>query len=120
MLIDHVLIYTKDLPAMQRFFEEVVCLVPGERPPFPGNGTWLYSKGRPIIHLAASSSHGTNGAIDHIAFTGGDYQSLITRLSRYKYKYVEQKVPGSNEHQVIVNGPEGVSLEIQFPAGSVE
>jgi len=119
MHIDHVLICTRDLEAMRRFFQEVICLEPGKRPPFPFDGTWLYSEDKPIIHLAASSSHGSNGAVDHIAFTGDNYKELIKRLLLAKREYTERTVPGSGEHQVFVRGPEGISLEIQFPAGSV-
>jgi lactoylglutathione lyase len=119
MRIDHVLICTRDLPTMQRFFAEVLRLKPGKRPPFPFDGVWLYSEGRPIIHLAASSNHGNKGAIDHIAFTGDKYKSLIHRLTRHNHDYVERTVPDSGEHQVFVTGPEGISLEIQFPSGTV-
>jgi len=119
MRIDHVLICTRDLKGMQHFFEEVLCLEPGPRPPFPFDGTWLYSEGKPLIHLAASSVHSSRGAVDHIAFTGDSYRELINRLKQNKQEYVERTVPGSGEHQVFVAGPEGISLELQFPAGTV-
>ena len=119
MRIDHVLICTKDIAAMQNFFEEVLCLEPGPRPPFPFDGIWLYSDSKPVIHLAASSNHGSNGAVDHIAFTGDEYEQLINRLAQAEREYVERTVPGSGEHQVFVTGPEGIALEIQFPAGAV-
>lgn len=117
MQLHHVLICTVDLEAMRLFFEQAICLEQGPRPPFLFDGVWLYSEGKPIIHLAASGSHGTNGAVDHIAFSGDDYKSLITRLKDAGLKYFEHTVPGSKEHQVFVPGPDGIKLEIRFPAG---
>ncbi len=117
MQLDHVLIRTVNLKSMQRFFEQTIRLKPGPRPPFSFDGSWLYSEGKPLIHLAASSNHGTDGAIDHIAFTGDDYHDLINRLRTFGHQYVEHTVPQSGEHQVFVKGPEGITLEIQFPPG---
>lgn len=117
MQLDHVLICTTDLEAMLHFFEQAICLEQGPRPPFLFDGVWLYSEGKPIVHLAASGNHGTNGAIDHIAFSGDDYESLITRLKDAGLDYFEHTVPGSKKHQVFVPGPDGIKLEIQFPAG---
>jgi len=119
MRLDHVLICTRNLPAMQHFFEEVLLLESGPRPPFTFDGTWLYSEGKPIIHLAASSGQDGKGAVDHIAFTGGSYDELIERLTQAKRAYIERTVPDSGEHQVFVNGPEGIALEIQFPPGTL-
>lgn len=115
MRLDHILICTADLAAMQQFFEQTICLERGERPPFSFDGAWLYSEGKPIIHLAASGSHGTDGAIDHIAFTGDNYPDLIKRLTTTGLDYVEHNIPDSKGHQVFVKGPEGITLEIQFP-----
>ena len=117
MQLHHVLICTTDLNSMQQFFERAICLEPGHRPPFLFDGAWLYSEGKPIIHLAASGSHGINGAVDHIAFSGDDYGRLITRLKDADLDYFEHTVPGSREHQVFVPGPDGIKLEIQFPKG---
>jgi len=117
MQLNHVLICTSDLEAMLHFFEQAICLEQGPRPPFLFDGAWLYSEGKPIIHLAASGSHGTNGAVDHIAFRGDDYERLITRLKDAELDYYEHTVPGSGEHQVFVPGPDGIKLEIQFPRG---
>ena len=119
MRLDHVLICTRDLAAMERFFHEVLSLKPGRRPPFPFDGSWLYSDGSPLIHLAASSSHEDKGAVDHIAFTGDNYNHLIARLKQAGRDYMERTVPDSGEHQVFVTGPEGISVEVQFPAGTV-
>lgn len=120
MQLDHVLICTRNLVAMQQSFDEVICLQPGPRPPFLFDGAWLYSEGKAIIHLSSSSQHGTQGAVDHIAFTGGEYKALISRLTQANRSYIERTVPGSGEHQVFVTGPEGISLEIQFPPHTVK
>ncbi len=116
MKLDHVLICTNDLPAMLHFFEQAINLKPGPRPAFPFDGAWLYSEGKPIIHLAASSKHGIDGAVDHIAFSGDSYPELTRRLETAGLTYVERTIPGSCDRQVFIKGPEGITLEIQFPA----
>ena len=67
MQIDHVLIRTSDLTIMEKFFEQTIRLKSGPRPPFTFDGSWLYSERKALIHLAASSNHGTDGAIDIIS-----------------------------------------------------
>lgn len=52
--------------------------------------------------------------IDHIAFSGSDYPTLIARLQHHHLDYFERTVPLTSEHQVFVEGPEGLRVEIQF------
>jgi lactoylglutathione lyase len=128
--INHVLIRTTHIEAMIRFFEQTLNLKNGYRPSFPFRGAWLWADDRPLIHLSevdpedkgqldyldqqnAVSKTGT-GIIDHIAFSGSDYPDLIERLKRYRLDYFERTVPTSDEHQVFVQGPEGLRVEIQF------
>ncbi len=51
----------------------------------------------------------------HIAFTGDSYPNLINRLRTSDHQYVEHTVSKSGERRIFVKGPEGITLEIQFP-----
>ncbi len=126
MNINHVLIQTSDLSSMTRFIEDVTDLKVGSRPPFPFPGAWMYNESKPVIHIVeayANSSQAdylgsrpvaAGGAVDHVAFEGDDYKSLIERLSLNSIDYIERTVPLSQEHQVFVDGPNGLKLEILF------
>ncbi len=128
--INHVLIQTADIEGMIQFFEQSLNLENGYRPPFNFPGAWLWGDDKPLIHLSeislvdkeqwdylgsqkVASEMGT-GTIDHIAFSGSDYQELIERLKHYKMEYFERTVPLTGEYQVFVKGPEGLRIEIQF------
>lgn len=133
-MINHFLIRTSDLIGMVQFFENSIGLYQGDRPAFGFPGAWLYSDKKPIIHLSENSSsdkmaikeqadylgssknstHFGTGIIDHIAFSGMDYSDLKDRLKQYKIKYFERSIPLTGEHQVFVDGPEGLRIEIQF------
>jgi lactoylglutathione lyase len=134
IVINHFLIRTSDLKEMIHFFENILGLHQGNRPAFGFPGAWLYSDKKPLIHLSENSSsdnladkkqadylgrshnstHFSTGIIDHIAFSGVDYSDLKDRLKQYKMKYFERSIPLTGEHQVFVDGPEGLRVEIQF------
>ncbi len=113
---------------MKVFFRQALELEEGFRPPFPFEGVWLYGDGKPIIHMAranpsdADQAHYLNsdssvdgsGIVDHIAFEGQDYESLMQRLQRHGYTFFERTVPETKEHQVFVSGPEGLKVEVVF------
>lgn len=116
MNINHVLVLTSDLKAMECFWTKLIGLQVGERPPFPFNGVWIYSDNKPLVHIAeqAASAFG-NGAIAHVALEGSDYKSLIKRLNTNSYLYTEKAVPLSGERQVFIVGPDGLIVEMLFP-----
>jgi lactoylglutathione lyase len=128
--INHILIRTTDLGAMIRFFEQVLELKNGKRPPFSFVGAWLWADDKPLIHLSEAnpvdkgqldylggkkmiSGSGT-GIIDHVAFSGQDYSKLIERLQHHQHPFFERTVPLTGEHQVFIEGPEGLRVEVQF------
>lgn len=116
MKLNHVLVLTTNLKAMECFWTKLIGLQVGERPPFPFNGIWIYSDDRPLIHIAeqATSAFG-NGAIAHVALEGADYKALLERLGKSTYAYTEKVVPLSGELQVFIVGPDGLIVEMLFP-----
>ena len=130
MIIDHILLKTKNLAKMVEFFEQVLDIKKGSRPDFKFPGAWLWKDNRPLVHLSEIDddnneqhqylphqslqvSEGT-GVIDHIAFSGENYEAFIVRLKRYHIEYVERVVPLTNEQQVFIQGPENLNVEVQF------
>lgn len=126
MNINHILLQATDLSMMASFINNVTGLEIGDRPPFPFPGAWMYNQDKAVIHIVEAkanaaqsdylgSSHiSPDGVMDHIAFDGDDYRGLISRLNQHDLVYVERTVPLSQEHQVFVEGPDGLRLEILF------
>lgn len=127
MKINHVLVQTTDLQAMTSFLKNVTGLEEGYRPPFPFPGAWIYSNGKPLLHIVkilanndqkdclGSVGQSNNECVfDHIAFEGDDYIALIERLKSFGITYTERTVPMTKEHQVFIVGPDNVKLEMIF------
>jgi lactoylglutathione lyase len=116
MKINHVLILTSDLKTMESFWIKVIGLEVGERPPFPFDGLWLYSDGIPFVHVAEQKdARFGHGSIAHLAFDGADYEALMLRLKQSQHPYTEKDVRLSNDRQVFIAGPDGVTVEMMFP-----
>lgn len=125
--INHVLIRTSNLKKMIHFLTQIVGLKEGFRPPFKFPGAWLYSNDKPLIHLAeinlndkdqsdylgsrTSASEIGSGAVDHVSFSGSNYPELMERLNQQKIEYFERTVPLTGEHQVFVEGLDGLRIE---------
>jgi catechol 2,3-dioxygenase-like lactoylglutathione lyase family enzyme len=143
--VDHYSIRTRDLERSQRFYTEVIGLKAGPRPPFDFPGYWLYSGEPPadltnaarnygLVHLMgwnpdkpgtldayvgarpdAKLESGT-GSLDHVAFAATGREAMLERCRRQNIEYIERAVPMLGLHQVFIKDPDGVTLELNFPA----
>ncbi len=114
--LDHINIRTDDLEGVKNNLVEVLGLEIGERPPFPFPGYWLYGEGRPIVHLTTcdDSPEPITGALDHIAFKGSSFDSLIARLNERDISFESKTVPGSGMRQVFFKINHNISIEVAF------
>ena len=121
MNINHVLVLTTDLRAMECFWTELIGLHEGNRPSFPFNGLWLYSDNNPLIHISEQpySAFG-NGSIAHVALEGANYNALLKRLNNSAYSYTEKVLPISNERQLFIIGPDALTVEMLFPLDKLQ
>lgn len=115
MQFDHVNVRSRDMEAMRAFLEEVVGVKPGPRPDFPFPGYWLYAGDRAVIHMIEwkGADDLQAGPVDHIAFGKFDFGEKTAELEAKGYKYRVADVPGLPLRQIFVEGPEGVTLELQ-------
>jgi catechol 2,3-dioxygenase-like lactoylglutathione lyase family enzyme len=126
--LEHVTIRCANLKRTRDFYVEMIGLAEGDRPAFPFRGYWLYLGGIPVVHLVEASDNagawgrdlvipraedGT-GSFDHVAFRGGDFQAMRTRLQQAGVSFKERAVPGGRLSQLFVPDPEGVLVEINF------
>jgi catechol 2,3-dioxygenase-like lactoylglutathione lyase family enzyme len=124
--IEHFLVLTGDLEGTRDWYERVLGLASGERPPLPFPGYWLYAGDVPAVHVAdrsayethaasagtgSSAAAGSTGAVDHIAFSATGYEELKERLAAHGVDAVENEVPGVMR-QLFLRDPNGVRLEL--------
>lgn len=105
------------LPALRAFYIESLGLLEGARPAFGFPGHWLYSQGRPIVHLAAlldEPSAPSTGPLDHISFSASDLDGTRQRLKAGAISFDEAPVPGWPLHQIFLTDPVGLRIELTF------
>jgi len=132
MQLNHALLLATNIQHMAQFLESSLGLKKGPRPAFGFDGVWLYDElDTPCIHIAAKfginesqSDYLTQASVsteavglstvDHLAFFATDYQEVKARLEATSIPFVEREVPAANEHQVFIQGPDGLKIEILF------
>ncbi len=137
----HFSVRTTDLESSRKFYTEILGFQVGFRPAFPFPGIWLYQGGDEsefgVVHLigidkndpeglkaylgdkAESMLHGS-AAVDHIAFIASDLGDTHRRLQLSGLPYRERTVPGLGLHQLFVEDPSGVTIELNFSADEVK
>ena len=79
--LDHVNIETEDVDRSAEFYERVLGMERGRRPPFDRPGHWMYVDGKPIIHIIAPHPDNAlltgsrDAAISHFAMEIGDFDA---------------------------------------------
>jgi catechol 2,3-dioxygenase-like lactoylglutathione lyase family enzyme len=136
----HFSVRTTRLDASKHFYTDVLGFKDGFRPPFKFPGVWLYQGGDEadfgVVHLIGIDQNDRSGlkdylgekaeeglhgsaAVDHLAFLATDLPEMHQRLSRAGIKYRERTVPSIGLHQVFVEDPSGITIELNFPADEV-
>lgn len=138
--VDHYSIRTLDLEASRRFYTEVIGLKEGPRPPFDFPGYWLYSGEPPadlhsgsnygMVHLMgvapglasylgdkdAAALKGGTGPLDHVAFAATGRDAMVERCQRHNVSFFERDVPLLGLRQMFIKDPDGVTIELNYPA----
>ena len=126
--LNHLLVLTGDLEATRDFYVQVLGLEDGYRPPFPFNGHWIYLDDQAVVHVAENRDYlhtrdrvqraadSSTGSIDHIAFEATGLKDMIARLEKHGIAAHHRRVPDLDLHQVFVRDPNGVRIELNYPA----
>ena len=118
-MLDHYNVSTRNLRDTVRFYEEVLGLVNGPRPPFDFPGAWLYSEGHPVLHLNDISptdkpQRPDSGVIDHIAFGSRGFEAIKQHLTRKGVSFRANEVPNNTRRQIFLTDPNNVLIELNF------
>ena len=109
------------LEQLRDFYRDVVGLTVGDRPPFRSFGYWLYSGGRPVLHLSLAA-HGEErpgtavNTFSHAAFNCTGRVEFERRLKALGIPYRTASVPLLNIAQLFFHDPAGNGVELQFDA----
>jgi len=124
MQLDHINISAPPdlLVEVRDFYCNLLGLAEGFRPMFSRKGFWLYSEGKPIIHLVESLDHHRNekqGYFDHFALRATGLTKLIAKLDAAGIGYKMSYLAETDLSQVFCKDPAGTGVEINFPGESV-
>lgn len=136
--LGHYSIRTTDLEGTRRFYEDVLRLKVGPRPNFAFPGLWIYAGDTSQLHNAIvhiigidrndpqglrqylgereeSTLHGS-GALDHVAFFASDLPGMQAHLKGLGITPRERTVPNLGLHQLFLDDPNGIVIELNYPA----
>ena len=118
-MLDHFNIRTRKLAETVRFYEELLGLTNGDRPNFAFPGAWLYSEGKPVVHLVDISKTDEqqkpdSGVVHHVAFASNGFAGMKQRLKSKGLPFDVREVPGVAVWQIFVTDPNGVMLELNY------
>ncbi|MFV0296034.1 MAG: VOC family protein [Hyphomicrobiaceae bacterium] len=122
--MDHFTILTRDAEATAKFYADMLGFEKGDRPNFPFPGVWMWSGGKPILHVIQRPDipEGT-GVLDHMAFWGTGLAGYIEKLKARNLKYDLRRLPaggfGAGTWQLFFHDPNGARVEIDLDAGEV-
>jgi catechol 2,3-dioxygenase-like lactoylglutathione lyase family enzyme len=114
--LDHVNIRTANLAPMSAFYERVLGMKKGPRPPFSFGGAWHYCGEIAAVHLVEVKRQpaGKEPRLEHFAFRANGMKAFLETLWRENIPFDIRVVPDSGIQQVNVLDPDGNHIEIQF------
>ena len=114
--LDHVNIRTANLAPMSAFYERVLGLNKGPRPPFSFGGAWHYCGGIAAVHLVEvrKAPAGKEPRLEHFAFRAKGMKTFLEKLRQEEIPFDIRVVPEFGIQQVNVSDPDGNHIEIQF------
>jgi catechol 2,3-dioxygenase-like lactoylglutathione lyase family enzyme len=120
-VLDHFNIRTRKLGETVRFYEDILGLDNGDRPNFAFPGAWMYSEGKPVVHLVDISptdepQKPDSGVVHHVAFVSRGFAAMKERLKTKGMPFDARQVPGGDLWQIFVNDPNGVLIELNYEA----
>jgi catechol 2,3-dioxygenase-like lactoylglutathione lyase family enzyme len=138
LTLNHFSIRTLDIETTRQFYVDLLGLTVGPRPAFPFPGVWLYrgdhaEVGNAVVHVIGMdvndpaglkeylgdrdvSSLAGSGSVDHIAFFADGLSVMLDHLKTRGIKARERTVPSIGLHQLFLNDPNGVVIELNYPA----
>lgn len=129
--MDHFSIRTVKLEETRDFYENILEMKVGDRPPLDFPGYWMYVGAQPVVHLVGIDEDDPSGlieylgevdlddldgggAVDHLAFRASDADQLKTKLKKMDVAYRERIVPEMNLQQIFLEDPNNITIELNY------
>lgn len=138
LTLNHFSIRTTDLESSRAFYADVLGLTVGPRPAFPFPGLWMYrgphdDVANAVVHIIGIDRNDPaglkaylgdrdevslegSGAVDHIAFFADGLAAMHAHLKERAVPFRERTVPSIGLHQLFLEDPSGVVIELNYPA----
>ncbi|MDE2417936.1 MAG: VOC family protein [Burkholderiales bacterium] len=142
LTLNHFSIRTLDMESTRRFYVDILGLTVGPRPPFPFPGMWLYrgdqaDAGNAVVHVIGMDANDPvglknylgerdvstlsgSGAVDHIAFFADGLAQMLSHLKAHGVAARERTVPAIGLHQLFLDDPNGIVVELNYPTAEKE
>ena len=128
--LDHVNVQTTRLAETVAFYRDVLGLEQRDPPGLdPALVQWMHDEdGHALLHISTVGSlladgagwregAGT-GALHHVALNCRGHDAMVATLERHGLKYRLNHVTVIDLKQIFVEDPNGVLIELNYPAGS--
>ena len=118
-VLDHFNIRTRKLGETVRFYEDVLELKKGDRPNFSFPGAWMYSEGKPVVHLVdiSQTQRATEAGFRRCpsrCLCQQRFRRHEARLTSKGLPFDVREVPGVDVWQIFVTDPNGVMIELNY------
>jgi catechol 2,3-dioxygenase-like lactoylglutathione lyase family enzyme len=115
--LNHVNVHTTNVERLVEWYDRVLGMPAGDRPPFPFPGAWLYCGNAAVVHLVGVdklSPHEGMLQLEHFALDAVGLKEFLARLDREKVPYDGRKVQGAEGVQINIHDPDGNHIHVDF------
>jgi catechol 2,3-dioxygenase-like lactoylglutathione lyase family enzyme len=134
--LEHLLILADDVEATKDWYVDVLGFRVGEHPDFGVHVYWLYLGDGDVLHVVQAADEGAPGdanappasgdiasggrPIHHVAFRATGLAEMRAHLEAGKIEFLEQQAGNQNLYQIFLRDPNGVTIELNFPADEAD
>ena len=130
------LIIADDVEATTAWYVDMLGFRLGGHPDFGVPVNWLYLDDGDVIHIAQAPKDEIDGKtpvttsrdniarggrpIHHIAFRASGLKQTLAHLEAKGVTYIEQQAGAQNLYQLFLQDPNGITVELNFPAAEAD
>jgi len=130
--LEHFLVQTADLAATRDWYVRVLGMREGPHPDFQFPVVWLYLGDTDVLHLTEGGAGSSpqrrsylgqqsdavygSGVVDHVAFRCSGLPQTMERLRLEGVDFSQRQVDDQGLYQLFLIDPNGLKIELNFPA----
>lgn len=116
--MNHFTIVTNALEETVEFYQALLGLKTGYRPPMSFPGAWMYCDDEPVLHIINKGvlPAEKGGILDHMAFSATDLRGTLATLKSRGMDYDLRRQQETGVWQLFFHDPNGARVELDFEA----